>query len=295
MRLVKVKVKEASDRKNLEKVLSKNRIISYDIYKTKNYFVYEILLTDKMAGVITEELEQAGFGKSFDKGIIGLPVQAAIPCVRKKEYVPTIADEEIEEDIKNNASTNWIFLSFVGLSAAIIGFGLMSNNIVAIMGGMLIAPLLYPIIGSSFYLLKGKPKLISKNLRSEAWGLTVPVITGIILAIFFPELPYTDMIISRTMITMFDVGVAVFAGAAGALSVSTRQLGGFSGVALAVAVMPPAVTVGITMGYGDVFFLKGALFLVLMNVIMIHLASVIVFTALGYYKNRNNNKKPASK
>lgn len=297
MRLIKVKAATLKEKNGLEKILRRHGVSSYDINETNDYYVFEILTTEKVTGRITEDLEKVGFGKSFEKGIITLPVQAAIPSPKKKEFAPTIADEEIEADIKQNASTNWIFLSFVGLAAAIIGFGLMSNNFIALMGGMLIAPLLYPMIGSSFFLLKRKPREIANNLRSEAWGLTVPVVVGIILALFLPNLPYTELVLSRGIITLFDVAVAVLAGAAGALSVSTRQLGGFSGVALAVALMPPAVTVGIALGYQDLMLLKGAVLLTLVNVLMIHLASIIVFTVLGYYvtKKDENAKKTAIK
>lgn len=296
--IISLKTSSLKEKRAIEKMLKKHHLVSYEVIRTKKYYKFEILTPTKESGSITEDLKKLGFGRSFERGIIIHQVEASIPSLRKKEYTPTISDEEIKEDIKNKATTNWIYLSFVSLAALIIALGLLGDNFIVVIGGMLIAPLLYPIIGNSYFLLTGYRTSLKQTFSAEMWGLSAAIVFGIIIAVIVPaQLAYNDLVLSKSVITVFDIGVAIFAGAAGALSVSTRQLGGFSGVALAVALMPPAVTVGIGLGIADITIASGAFLLTIVNVIAVHMASIIIFTVLGYAPKRvaqeqkNNNKK----
>lgn len=296
--LINVKTKSVKEKKEIEKILKKHGLVSYEVIRTKKYFKFEILSPIKITGKVTKDLQAIGFGRSFERGIVIHAVEATIPPLRKKEFTPTISNEEIVNDIEGHAHTNWIYLAFVSLASIIIALGLLSNNIIVVIGGMLIAPLLYPLVGNSYYLLLGYRKLLKNTISSEMWGITAAIVCGIIFALIAPSaVPYNELIAGRANLNFFALGVAVFAGAAGALSVSTRQLGGFSGVAIAVALMPPAVTTGLGLGFLDLNLATGAFFVTMVNVLCVHFSSIIVFSMLGYTlkkkkkENNKNNKK----
>ena len=152
---------------------------------------------------------------------------------------------------------------------------------------MLIAPILYPIIGSSYFLLKSNFRKVSKTITSEMWGILLAIFWGMIIAEVINTMKINPLLLGRSTISFFDIGISIFSGAAGALSVATRNLGEFSGVAIAVALIPPAVTIGIGIGMSNMMLLSGAVGLTLVNLIGVHLASILTFSVLGY----NNIKK----
>ena len=283
MKLIKVIARSTKEKKIILDILEKNKIISYDYTTTgKKFYKFEIVTTDQETGTLLGELEKAGFGKSFENSITVLDVKASVPPRRKKELAPTISDEEIEADIKKGATLNWVYVSFVSLAAIIIAFGLLGDNIIVVIGGMLIAPILYPIIGTSYYLMKSKFRKVSKTVSSEMWGVLLAIFWGMIISGIVKGVNLNPLLVGRSVISFFDIGIAIFSGAAGALSVATRNLGEFSGVAITVALIPPAVTIGIGIGMSNVVLLAGAIGLTLVNLICVHLASILTFSILGY-------------
>jgi uncharacterized hydrophobic protein (TIGR00341 family) len=283
MKLVKVIARTPKEKKQIIEMLKKKNIVSYDFVTTgSNFYKFEITATDQETGGLLSELENAGFGKSFENSITVMDVKASVPPRRKKELAPIISEEEIEADIKRGAALNWIFVSFVSLSAIIIALGLLGNNIIVVIGGMLIAPILYPIIGTSYYLMRGNFRKTAKTLYSEAFGVLLAIFWGMIIAEIVNSPSLNPLLIGRATITLFDVGIAIFAGAAGALSVATRNLGEFSGVAITVALIPPAVAIGIGIGISNMILLSGAIGLTLINLVGVHLASILTFSILGY-------------
>ncbi|MCD6547759.1 MAG: TIGR00341 family protein [Nanoarchaeota archaeon] len=282
MRLIKVVARNEKEKKEIEEILSKKKIVSYQIITGKGFYSFEILATDEESGHILGRLEEKGFGKSFDNSIVVLDVRASVPSRKRKELAPRISAEELEEDIKKGSTLDWVYLGFISLASIIIAFGLLGNNVIVVIGGMVIAPLLYPIIGSSYYLLKGNLRKLRRTLHSEIWGMLLAILWGIIISGIVKISELNSLLIGRSTPSVFDIGIAIFSGAAGALSVSTRNLGEFSGVAIAVALIPPAVTIGLGIGMGNLLISVGAAGVTLINVICVHISSILTFSILGY-------------
>ena len=282
MKLIKVLARNLKEKKLIVDILSKNNIISYDFVSERKFYKFEIIATDEETGPLLSELEKAGFGKSFWNSITIIDVKASIPPRKKKELAPTISNEEIEADIKKGASLNWVYVGFISLSAIIIALGLLGGNVIVVIGGMLIAPIIYPIIGSSYFLLKGNFKKASKTVLSETWGILLAVFWGMIIASIITNVKMNPLLLGRSIVSFYDIGIAIFSGAAGALSVATRNLGEFSGVAIAVALIPPATAVGIGIGMSNWMLFSGAIGLALINLICVHLAAILTFSILGY-------------
>lgn len=189
--------------------------------------------------------------------------------------------EEINQDAKFSLS----FLLLTIFSCLIATFGLHLNNSSVIIGAMIIAPLMQPILAISIELITAD----LDNARNAVISLAIGVITGILISFLLsliinsPEA--TNEIISRTKPNLLDLGVAVFAGATAAYIRSQEKLSqSIAGVAIAVALMPPLCVIGYEMAHADLLGTTGATLLFITNLNGILLASSVTFLFLGYYR-----------
>jgi uncharacterized hydrophobic protein (TIGR00341 family) len=86
---------------------------------------------------------------------------------------------------------------------------------------------------------------------------------------------------SRTQVGLGDIAIALAAGVAGTLSFTKGLPSALIGVMVAVALLPPTVTVGMLLGSGNTALVPGAVQLVLVNVICVNLGAVTTFFFKG--------------
>lgn len=95
--------------------------------------------------------------------------------------------------------------------------------------------------------------------------------------------PISSEILARTSPSVIDLGIALAAGAAGAYATVRKEVGGaLPGVAVAVALVPPLATVGVTFALGRADLAWGALLLYLTNLAGIVLIGALVFLLTGF-------------
>lgn len=281
-RKLSVNASSIKEKKSIEELLKKQGIISYQISKWDGIFRFSILVNKEDTRKLENELQKLGFGKSFQKGIIVQDIVCSYPPLKRKQVFATISDSEIKEDIIENTTPTWIYMGFVILAALVIGMGMLSNNMIVVIGGMLIAPVLYPIIGNSYYFLSANPKEVINHMKTTSISFLIPLLIGAILGLVSHPLVVNEIILGRSILTVYDLGVAAFAGAAGTLSLVTRKLSGFSGVTIAVAVLPPIVVSGIGIGMLNLPIFLGALIVTLMNIVIIQISSLTLLKVVGY-------------
>jgi uncharacterized membrane protein len=80
---------------------------------------------------------------------------------------------------------------------------------------------------------------------------------------------------------MDSLALALASGAAAALSLTTGLPSVLVGVMVAVALLPPAATVGLTLGHGQAEYALGAALLLAANIVCINLAAKLVFLIKG--------------
>lgn len=238
---------------------------------------------------ILEALNKIGVGTDF--GLIDiLPVEATIPRledVEKVEKVETedpliqrLAMEEIIEDLEKGAQPNFDYFIFIILSALVSGVGLINNSIVILIASMILSPLLGPILGLSLGAITKNKEMIRNSIMAQILGIATAIATGIILALIFTNLQQNAEITSEMAIrsypSIFDIIVAFSAGFATGFSISGTVKSSLVGVAIALALMPPAVNIGIALMYGKLNLSFGSFILLLTNIIVINFASLLV-------------------
>ena len=179
------------------------------------------------------------------------------------------------------SSSNYYLLLF--LSGAIATFGLLSGSSATVIGAMIVAPLMGPITGMAFALIMANRRLLKRSSLSLVLGSLLTIVTAATIAHMTGIESLTSEISARTQPNLMDLGVALAAGAAGALAKSRRGIAdALPGVAIAVALVPPLSVVGIGIAFGSAAVFGGALLLFLTNLVGIIFSGGLVFLALRY-------------
>jgi uncharacterized hydrophobic protein (TIGR00271 family) len=164
---------------------------------------------------------------------------------------PRIPAEEIATAMTAASIPSLSYFFLLTLASAIATFGLLSNSAPAIIGAMIIAPLMTPIMGLSYGLVHLSWHQIARSLLSLATGVALVILIGYFSTRFIDIKVTGSELISRAFPSLLDLGVAMAAGAAGAFSYSRDSIrNSVAGVAIAVALVPPLAVVGIGLALG---------------------------------------------
>jgi uncharacterized hydrophobic protein (TIGR00271 family) len=192
-----------------------------------------------------------------------------------------------ELGIKRQDHWAFRFYTMLSLSVIVAAMGLSADSAAVVIGAMLLAPLMQPVLASAACISMA---LFKKSLRSIGVVLIASVgaiwISYVLSAMFVTgELP--NEVTSRTQPDMRDLIVALGAGTAGAYATVRKDVSSsLPGVAVAVALVPPLGAVGITLEAGFSTLARGALLLYVTNLAAIILAASVVFVVTGFVPPR---------
>jgi len=190
---------------------------------------------------------------------------------------------KIIENIKIESTPDQYYFIMVILSCIIATYGLLSNSTAVIIGAMLIAPLMYPILKSSLSLIINNNSLLKTALFAEIAGIVISIVFSALLTLILPESSIGSELLLRTKPTLIDLLVAFASGLAGTLAICYRPSSAIlPGVAIASALMPPLCAVGIGLAKHEFNIAGGALLLFFSNIIAISVAGIIVFRLIGF-------------
>lgn len=169
------------------------------------------------------------------------------------------------------------------LSVVIAATGLSQNSTAVVIGAMLVAPLMGPILGLAASLAMGSWAGAWRTFSVVAIAAVGGVALAWLLAGLWSGDPLTREVLARTSPDIRDLVVALAAGSAGAYATIREDISGsLPGAGVAVALVPPLASVGLTLRAGRSDLSQGALLLFAANVTAIVLAAVVVFLATGF-------------
>lgn len=189
--------------------------------------------------------------------------------------------EEILAQVEKDAQLDNNFILLVILSAIVAAIGLLENNIAVIVGAMVIAPLLGPNIAFSLGASLGEKKLVIDSLKALFSGVFIAVLFSIGIGLIWPGNFDSIELMSRTDVEYSSTAIALASGAAASLSLVSGTSSVLVGVMVAVALMPPLVTIGLMLSIGDYNHALGAALLLAVNIVCINLSSKLVFLFRG--------------
>jgi len=220
-------------------------------------------------------------------------------------YVKPLSPErrrEIIDNIRTASSPGFDYFFLVILSSSIATLGLINDSPAVIIGAMLVAPLMSPILGVGLGSITADTNLARNALSALIRGALLAIILSALLTLSNIYLPFVpslleipNEILNRTQPTPNDLVIALAGGLAAAYSMAQPHLSAaLPGVAIATALMPPLATIGIGIALGRWDIAGGAALLFLTNAITIAFAATLVFSLEGFVPSlkRTNGKFP---
>jgi uncharacterized hydrophobic protein (TIGR00271 family) len=205
---------------------------------------------------------------------------------------------EVQVHLRDSCTPDFDFFLLVVLSAVIATLGLLTNSAAVIIGAMLVAPLMSPIIGIGLASLTGDARLFRDSGVALVRGAFLAVLMAVILTWGNRSLPFVTLqelpveVLSRTRPSPIDLIIALAGGMAAAFAMAMPSISAaLPGVAIATALMPPLGVIGIGIAMGRWEVAGGALLLFLTNAVTIAFAAMLVFFALGFAPKREAGRR----
>ncbi|MGI9556655.1 MAG: DUF389 domain-containing protein [Solirubrobacterales bacterium] len=189
------------------------------------------------------------------------------------------------------------FSVLMALSILLATLGVAEDSPPVVIGAMLISPLTTPLMGLCTSLILGWPRRQLQSLLVLAGATLGGIALGFLVMLVIPEPQQVTVtsteLLERTEPGVFDLAVAIVAGAAGAYVLVRREaIGALPGVAIAVALVPPLAATGMLLELGELDLAREAGFLYVTNLAGIILSGTVVMLILGVQPHREGDRLP---
>jgi uncharacterized hydrophobic protein (TIGR00341 family) len=280
--------------KKVNDALSKHSYVSYWIsLETRDRPLIRVLVETNDSEEILNYLEsQAHIIEGFE--VLLFPVQTYLTKLNEEEQEKLKKEEEENAKKLRRASrqelvgtitkSSHITLSYtllVVISAIVVTIGFIKNSEAVIIGAMVIAPMLGPVISIAFSSILGDFRVLKNSALTLLYAIVIVIGISVCFTFFFPVPIESSEFASRTHVNILDMVLAFATGIAGALSILNRLPGSLVGVMVAVALMPPNVVLGMSLGSAMWQEAYGSLLLLVGNISSVTLAGIIVFSISG--------------
>jgi uncharacterized hydrophobic protein (TIGR00271 family) len=193
------------------------------------------------------------------------------------------------EILITNSSSRQSYYFMVALSVAMATMGLLLNSTAVVIGSMLIAPVLYPVLSLAMGIIISDTRLVARSFATIVRSLVVALVVSVVVAIIFssqqPDL--TSEIIKRTQPTLLNFAVALVAGLAVSYAIAKPNVNeSMPGVAISVSLVPPLAVIGVGLARLDLAIASPALILFVVNVIGIMFSAMIIFSLMQFVSKR---------
>ena len=217
-----------------------------------------------------------------------------------KRYFKTVlnlkTDQEAEQitydEIKSGVifkGTNFWIMAFAIFIACI---GLNINSKAAVIGAMIISPLMGPIFGIGFSLGTSNTSLLKLSLRNVFRIVIISILCSTLYYFLSPYHIATEELLSFSKPTIFDIFLAFIGGMAGMIAIS-RHDGNrvLVGIAVATACIPPLCTAGYGIATLQWEYILGGLYTYFINALFICLGCYIITRYLKFARFSESNIK----
>jgi uncharacterized hydrophobic protein (TIGR00271 family) len=191
--------------------------------------------------------------------------------------------EEVESRTSENIELDGVFLAFFALACLIASVGILLGSPILIIGAMIVGPEFGPLAGLCVALVQRRPDVAKRSFAALAVGFPVGITAAFLFALAIRGLEWTPtgFTVGNHLLTgfishpdEFSFIVAVFAGIAGMLSLTSQKSGALIGVLVSVTTIPAAANIGLAAAYTDWSEWRGAMLQLAVNLSAIVLAGI---------------------
>jgi uncharacterized hydrophobic protein (TIGR00271 family) len=257
------------------------------------------------ASVVIDDLRELGVPRDGSISIEEIDSQLSAAAERAERAAPgspgdAVVWEEVEARTSENVELNANFLAFITLACLIASVGVMLGQPILIVGAMVVGPEFGPLAGLCVALVQRRHDLGLRSLTALVVGFPVGITAAFLFAIFAN---WTDLVADGFTVgdrpltafisepSAFSFIVALFAGVAGVLSLTSAKSGALIGVLISVTTIPAAAAIGVAAAFGDWPDWRGAIAQLAINLSAIVLAGVatLLVQRLVYERRRRRH------
>jgi len=262
--------------------------------------LFSVVVSLEKSQKFLDQLESQ-IGSTGINQIIVSNLETIIPKKKDEKYALKLLNaraprEELYYTLSQSCDFNFNFVLLILLSTIVATLGFINNQIIAVIAAMVIAPLLYTNLAIAFAVVIGDLKLLLKAIKITLLGIVICLSLSIVIGYFWPSSIKNSIVLLRNVhVGYTSIILALAAGAAGTISLTSNLSSALVGVMVAVALVPPLVTTGILLGDGLYVYALGSGLLFTANIICVNLASNFVFLCIHVLPNKSHEKKKAKK
>ena len=204
-----------------------------------------------------------------------------------------VKKEAVSRLIEQSSLTRDFYLMLF-LSAIFVSMGLLLNNVVIVIGGMLVTPFLSPLLRLSLAVVISDKLIIKISVINILKATGVVLLASLLSSFLVPGKNVDWDLINRIFesANLFYVYIAVAAGVAAAYAWARPNLtNALPGIAISVTLLPPIAVVGIGFAFLNFSLLLAGARSVLINTLGLLLSTTFVFSILGFYRIKDHVKK----
>ena len=222
------------------------------------------------------------FGKIGFNKILGV-----FPTLERDERLNLI------QQLEQSAQANIDFVMMMVLSTSLASLGLLADSTAVVIGAMLVAPLMGPLVAAGHSLVQANLSLFRRSMGVAGIGLGIGFAASLIFGALNPGFEPTLEIEARGTPDLLDLGIAFFSGMTAAYATGrSNVMTTLAGVAIAAALVPPLAVVGIALTHGSPLISGNAAILLITNLVAIILGAALVFRMLKVHVSRHGAGMP---
>ncbi|MBK9122337.1 MAG: DUF389 domain-containing protein [Chloroflexi bacterium] len=207
---------------------------------------------------------------------------------------PLMTRPEREEVLSISDSASRPSLDYVVLiviSAMIATLGLLLDSSAVVIGAMLIAPLMQPLIATAAGFAAPRFPTALHGLWTLVVGIAAALLVAGLLGVLTATTVPTQEMLNRGAPSLPDAFVALASGFIGAYAMARKDIPSAAvGVAIAASLMPPLCTVGLAAVMGESALASGAALLFFVNIVCIVSSTALVLTWLGMAQGKRERQ-----
>lgn len=218
------------------------------------------------------------------------------------EGVDAVLWEHLEEATHEESTLSVTYVAFITIATMIAACGVVLDNAVLIVGAMAVGPEFGPLAGLCTAIVQRGGRLALRSLTALLAGFAIAMAVTVLFSLFMDSVglfseaqlegprPNTGFVYAPDW---FSFVVAVLAGAAGMLSLTSAKSGALVGVAISVTTVPAAANAAVALSYGDMGQTWGSTKQLLFNLLGIVVAGTLTLIAQKWFWARQRDQRPA--
>ena len=242
---------------------------------------------------VMDELVEAGIREDAYTIVLSTETVVSERLAALVERFPglRISREELYARAQDLAPANSTFFAFLLLSTIIATTGLLLDSAATIIGAMVVAPLMGPAVSASVGTILDDPGMTRRGIKLQVLGLVAAIATAAVMGwllqqtVLIPpglDIRTIPQVAERTSPNFLSLFLALGSGIAGSLSIMRGSGSTLVGVAIAVALVPPAATSGLGIAFGLPGVAIAGAVLVVVNLLAINVSALTLFWVAGF-------------